>query len=286
MILAPGIHTTGAQTYHRDDLCDQPSLSASIAKILCTSSPAHAWVAHPRLNPDYEQTDDSKYDLGVVCHALLLQGEDVAVQIDAADWRTNAAKDERDAARAAGQVPLLTKDWERAQKMIAAVRSQLESFDAQPPILAAGKPEQTLIWQEDGVWCRALVDWLHDDHAAIDDLKTTSRSANPETWTRTLFGIGADVQVAFYLRGMKALTGETPEFRFVVVETSPPYALSVVSLGLAALSLAEVKIDFAVKKWRECLAADRWPGYPTQVCHAELPPWEESRFMDHEEVAA
>lgn len=282
---AVGIRTLGIATYHADP-CPEPSLSASIAKILCTSSPAHARVAHPRLNPDFQQTDDSKYDLGTVAHALLLQGEDVAVQIDAPDWRTNAAKEQRDAARAAGQVPLLTKDWDRARRMVEAVRGQLHSFDATPGLLADGKPEQTLIWQEGDIWCRALVDWLHDDYTAVDDLKTTSRSANPETWTRTLFGIGADVQTAFYLRGMKAITGEEPDFRFLVVETAPPYALSVVSLGPDCLALAEAKVEFAIKKWGECLASGSWPGYPTRVCHAEMPAYEETRWMEHEEIAA
>ena len=41
----PGIYDTSAEMYHADTLADdeRPSLSASIANILLTSSPRHAW---------------------------------------------------------------------------------------------------------------------------------------------------------------------------------------------------------------------------------------------------
>lgn len=281
LVVKPGIHAMSAESYHADP-CERPSLSASMAHILCTSSPAHAWVAHPKLNPAFERQDDAKYDVGTVAHALLLQGEDVAVVVDAPDWRTNAAKEERNAARAAGQIPLLAKHWDEVRAMVAATRQQLDKIDTAPALFADGKPEQTLVWEDDGVMCRARIDWLHDDLSAIDDYKSTKASANPEMWSRTLFGIGADVQAPFYLRGLKALRGANPEFRYVVQETYPPYALSVVSLSPDVLALADAKVDYALATWRTCLADDTWPAYPTRVCWAELPPWEETRWLERE----
>ncbi|MCR4341997.1 MAG: PD-(D/E)XK nuclease-like domain-containing protein [Gemmatimonadaceae bacterium] len=286
MTLAPGIHVITADAYHRDDVCDQPSLSASLAHILCTSSPAHARIAHPRLNPDFERHEEEKFDTGTVAHALLLQGEDVAVIVDAPDWRTNAAKEERDAARAAGQIPLLAKHWDAVRAMVAATREQLDKIEVSPALFTDGKPEQTLIWEDDGVMCRARIDWLHDDLSAIDDYKTSKASANPESWSRTLFGIGADMQVAFYLRGLAAVAGAAvagmADWRFVVQETYPPYALSVVSLSPDVLALADAKVEWAIQLWKQSLASGEWPAYPTRVCWAELPPWEEARWMERE----
>ena len=47
------IHTDiSAEAYHADP-APEPSLSSSVAKILVNLSPAHARIAHPRLNPDY-----------------------------------------------------------------------------------------------------------------------------------------------------------------------------------------------------------------------------------------
>lgn len=176
-----GIHTLSAADYHRDLIDDKrPSLSASIAHILTTSSPKHAWTAHPKLNPDWQPREEEKFDIGKAAHALLLEGEAAVRVIPFDDWRTNAAKDEREAARAEGRIPLLAKHWEGVEAMRAAAYGQLEGLDVQPTLFTDGKPEQTLVWEDNGVLCRARLDWLRTDLTAIDDLKTTSASANPE----------------------------------------------------------------------------------------------------------
>lgn len=280
------ILTMPRDLYHADPL-SRPSLSASIAHILCARSPLHAWAAHPKLNPDWEPYEDDKFSIGTVAHAMLLEGHDIAVQIDAPDWRTNAAKEARDAARAAGRVPLLAKDWDRVQTMIAAVAEQLAGVNVNPPLLADGKPEQTLVWEEpNGVLCRARLDWLRDDHKAIDDIKTTSRSADPETFSRTVFNIGADVQTVFYKRAVRAVTGVDPDFRFIVAESHPPYAVSVVSLAPSAIALAESKVEFALTTWARCLATGIWPGYGTQVAYAEAPGYAEAQWFEREDRQA
>jgi PDDEXK-like domain of unknown function (DUF3799) len=280
-----GIHDgIDSAVYHADRFGDQPSLSASIAKLLCDRSPLHAWTAHPRLNPDYEDTHERKFDIGTCAHSLLLEGgEDVEI-LDFDNYLTKAAKEARDEARAFGRTPVLRREWDEVQRMCDTARRQLARFNVHPPLLTDGKPEQTLVWQDvRGVICRARVDWLRDDLAAIDDLKTTSASANPESWPRRMLDMGGDIQTAFYMRGVRALTGLTPEWRFIVAETYPPYAVSVVAPGPASLTLAERKVEWAINKWADCLAADRWPSYPTQVCYADSPPWEEQRWMDREE---
>jgi exodeoxyribonuclease VIII len=127
---------------------------------------------------------------------------------------------------------------------------------------------------------------LRDDLACVDDLKTTSRSASPESWNRTLFSIGADVGASFYLRGLKAVTGVTARYRFVVVETSAPFALSVFELSDDVLALAHEKVEWALATWRQCLADDSWPGYPTQVCTVGLNTWEETRWFERTERTA
>lgn len=288
------VRTMKAAEYHRDLLFDRPSLTASTARTLLSQSPAHAWTNHPRLNPDYQPTVAEKFDLGTVVHSLLLEGEAAVAIVDAPDWRTADAKTARDDARENGQIPLLLHNWAAVEQMVESVKAQLGCLNVDPPLFADGLPEQTLTWETDGVACRARLDWLRDDRTAIDDLKTTSRSANPETFSRTVFSMGYDVQAAFYLRGLAAVFGAAvagmAEFRFVVCETAPPYALSVIGLSPAALELADAKVDWAVKTWRECLAADDWPAYPLRVCYADPPGWAETQWLEFEgrnqEVAA
>ncbi len=284
--LSPGIYDMPAGEYHRDP-CPEPSLSSSIAKLICLSSPAHAREAHPRLNPAAVADEAEHFDIGTAAHAVLLEGEAAVTIIDAKDWRTNAAKEARDAARATGRTPLLAKVWADVQAMVKAAREQLDRHtDGGAKMFTGGKPEQTLIWQEDDVWCRARLDWLRPDQGpftqwAIDDLKS-SGSAHPESWTRSMFNFGFDIQAAFYLRGLKNVTGEDATFLFAVIETAPPFALSVVGLGPSTMMLAEKKVLYAIETWRRCLHSGDWPGYPLRTCWTELPAWEETRWLEKE----
>src|SRR5579885_3028935 len=111
--LKPGIRPdVPAEDYHADP-APEPSLSAGIARRLISQSPLHAWTAHPRLNPDHRDEHGDRLDFGSAAHSLLLEGLDVCEVIEADSWRTNAAKDARDGARASGLIPLLRKDYER-----------------------------------------------------------------------------------------------------------------------------------------------------------------------------
>src|SRR3990167_7267404 len=157
------------------------------------------------------------------------------------------------------------------------------AHDDPPPPLAGGKPEQPLIWQEDGLWCRARLDWLHDGLRVIDDYKTTEASANPDVFARTLFTMGYDVQCAFYLRGLRALRGiANLTFRFIVQESFAPYALSVIGLCPEAQEIGQRKVEYALRLWRDCVARNVWPGYPTATCYADRPPGGGARWLGRE----
>lgn len=279
---APGVHAIDATDYHADTIADQPTLSASIAAILCAQTPAHARVAHPKLNPNIERKDETKFDFGQAAHSLLLEGLDRVHIVGADNWTTKAAREERDVARAHGMVPLLAKDGDRMRRMADAVREQLD-----PPLLVDGKPEQTLVWEEpNGVVCRARLDWLRDDMAAVFDLKTTSRSAQPRQYERALCGVGGDVQAAMYLRGLAAVTGarEWADFAWIVVETAAPFALSVIRPASDLLELGDRKARWAIRVFGECLASGEWPAYGREVVWAHAPEWEIARWLEREEL--
>ena len=261
-----------ATEYHADP-APEPSLSSSLAKTLLAKSPAHARLEHPRLNPDYVDAEEAKFDLGTAAHELLLEGETAVAVLDFPNWTTNAAKAARDEARAIGQTPLLAKDCERVEAMANAIRRQLEMFDLDPAPFTDGKPEQSLLWHDDGIWCRARFDWIRDDLTAVDDLKTTAASADPAQWARTMFGFQGDLQAAFYLRGLKKALDVEPIWRFVVVENYPPYALSVVTLSVDVLAHAAEKADRAIRTWRDCLADNHWPAHRREQGVIDLPAW-------------
>lgn len=283
--LGPGIHTIPAEDYHRDP-CPEPSLSASIAALMCNRSPRHAWTQHPRLNPEYAPKAKPAFDVGTVAHELLLRGQDICEVIDAPDRRKKETQAACMAARESGRVPLLAHEYDAVCALVERAREQFAQRNDDPPMLTDGTPEATIVWDEHGVTCRARLDWLRDDSAAIDDIKTTAGSAAPDDWARRrLFDIGADVQVAFYERGIERLTGRRPEFRFAVVETTPPHALSVVSLAPSALELARDKVQVAIETWRACLASGDWPGYPDGIAYAEAPAWHLEQWLTARQLA-
>ena len=282
--LAPGIHRMTADTYHGDP-CPAPSLSASIAHVLLSSSPAHARWQHPHLNPGGARAHRQVYDLGIAAHGLVLEARtaDDFVVVSAKDWKTKTAAMARAKAWLDGKTPVLAHQWTGINAMAVALRAQLEGHEDPPEPLRTGTAEETLIWREGDLWCRARLDWLHTDRRTIDDYKTTGASANPEVWARgPLYNLGHDLQAAFYLRGLRAITGHDATFRFVVQENFPPYATAVIGLGPQALSLATKKVLAALELWRRCLETDTWPAYPMRTCWADLPPWLEARWLERE----
>jgi len=279
----PGIYEILEARYHEDPIIE-PSLSSSIAKVMLTASPRHVQTKHPRLGgatPDQKQRQD--WDIGSAVHSILLEGKDKIVTIEHNDYRKDAAKEARDAAYADNKIPLLAKQRTEVFAMVAAAHAQLKGHEEAAGVFSAGKPEQTLVWQEGDVWLRARLDWLREGPIPIWDYKTTT-DANPDVWVRRLFDLGFDVQVGFYRRGVRALLGiENPEFRFIVQETSAPYALSVVGLTPSTIELADMKAAMAIERWRWCITNDRWPGYPRETAYIEAPPWRAAEFEEAKE---
>lgn len=292
--MKPGIYSLSSAAYHADELgCDAPCLSASIASILLRDSPKHAYAAHPLLGGGTREESET-FDLGTAAHAYILEGDESRYHIvdatylsgprkgeQVTDWTAKGAQEQRDVARAAGKIPMLPKHIENVRTMSKAVRAQLAAFTDTPAPLTNGKPEQVLVWFEPdhGVWCKSRLDWLHDDYSTIDDLKTTT-TAQPDAFTRALYGRGGDLQAAMYLRGLKAITGVDATFRYIVAENSYPFAVSVCALGPEALAHASDQVEQAIQKWAQCLKADHWPGYPTRTCYLEPPAWAIARFME------
>jgi PDDEXK-like domain of unknown function (DUF3799) len=281
----PGIYTMAEVDYHADP-CPEPSLSATICHWLCGWSPAHAFEHHPRLNPHFEPEHHERLDLGKAAHALLLEGPSAIRIVDGVeDYRTQAARALRDKIRADGRTPLLRRHWDTTLIMTSLAQAQLSLHGEGRRMFRGGQVEQVLVWEENGTWCRARIDYYRP--GAIDEYKTTHGSANPIVLARSMFatpGTGWDIQAAWYMRGIKALLGDAyAQVRFAVQECERPYALSVVSLAPSALMLAEKKVLFALETWRRCLASHTWPAYGTEVAYMTMPEWVEAQWLAREE---
>lgn len=261
-----------AEEYHADPAIE-PSLSSGIAKLLVTASPLHAWHAHPRLNPQYEEEEDGIFDRGSAAHALLLQGDDLMVECQFDDWRKKEAKQMRDAVRADGKLPLLSKHVAGVKRMVEVAKKALLDSELHTTI-EDFHAERTVIWQEGDTWKRARFDLQHRTRPLLLDYKTVE-NADPFAFQRIIVPLGYDIQGAHYSDAYKAFNprDHEPDFVFLVQEREPPFACSLVGLEPSFLDLGQQKIRHATKLWANCLKQNDWPGYSHKIAWAAPPVW-------------
>ena len=256
------------------DPCPAPSLSRSTIKTLCEWTPRHAFYSHPRLNPNLERKESARFDLGTVAHALFLEGIDKAVAIDAADWRSKKAQDERDAARSEGLIPMLVGQYADAVLMVEAAHAALYEWDGVGWKISDGDSELTYVWREEnGVWCRIRPDWISKDRHLCLDFKTTEASADPTKYNRIASDTGLDIQNAFYIRGCLMVNKIGPDFVFMVQETRAPFLCSFFRMDMMTQDMGQDKVRRSIRIWGDCLKNNDWPGYGPHTQTMEAPPW-------------
>ena len=275
--LPEGLHLNVAERDYHGDCADGVSASASILKKVYLQSPLHARYAHPKLNPDFQESPSTDAQAtGSILHALILGQPAPHRELPYDSFRTNEAKAARDAAIASGLIPILSHKLAEIYPVAEALRARLQ--DDHPEIYEALMHEDTIregtvIWREEGVLCRCRFDALPPKRYGFScDLKFTGLTAEPEKWSRTL---ASDYlfQADLYPRAVKAIRGDAIEFRFIVCETDPPFGVSVHAMGLDLMHVARERVNAALHKWDQCFKTGKWPGYPPMVCYAEAPGW-------------
>src|SRR5262249_40204802 len=148
---------------------------------------------------------------------------------------------------AAGRIPLKQSKYDDVMRLVDV----LDKMRATTGLFTSGKPEQTLIWEANGIWCRAMVDWLPDDPSEpLLGLKTTGGRARSSTWSRGCFDKGLDLQAVMYTEGAAVLReGEVTTMQFVVAETKPPFGIRRFELSPDALEIGQQRLIYASSIW-------------------------------------
>lgn len=271
----PGFHSgIRAATYHADKLHERPALSSSIAAILLRESPRKAWFAHPRLNPHYREEQDDKFDIGTVAHSILLENDTSrVVVVEANDWRTNKAKEEREAARAAGKTALLARHHADVRQMVDAATAFIaESEIAQD--WQQAESELTGLAEDNGVIVKARLDRITIDRKVIFDFKTTT-DVSPDGFSRQIVRMGYQWQESFYRRVVNLIEGEDDrKFIFLAQSVEPPYECTLHGCHPALQEIADYDIAHAINLWGECLKRKSWPSYGGRVHWAMPTSWQ------------
>lgn len=290
MRIEPGIYRDMSANDYFADPATEPSLTQSIAKIILDQSPLHAMYAHPRLMPPETDDEEEKYvkaqAIGNAAHALMIgRGKELAVaQFDS--WRSKDAKEFRDEAEAAGKTVILDHHLTIAADMVNSARAQIAAHDdARDTFAAGGYGEIVYVWEEDGLWFRTMIDWLHEGARIVDDYKTTGMSVAPYRISNLMVDAGWDIQAAMQERALNrfdpAGTGRR-RFRFIAQENWKPYALTINELPEAVMTMGRKKLDMAITIWRGCIETRRWPGYPPKINRPSYPTYKEMSWLNRE----
>lgn len=273
VITEPGIYTLPEDVYHGDPVPGGSLSSTGARAILPPSTPAH--FAYQRRTKRYKR----EWDIGTAAHAIALgTGPEIAI-LDYPNYLTKAAKDARNGARAAGQVPLLMSEYEDVMAMV----QMINRHPVAGPLFTkdTGLAEQSLFWVDEptGSWCRARLDWLkpapEGGRVIVADLKTIT-VADAASIEKSVANFGYHQQAAFYLDGVRSLgIHPDPAFVLVFVEKTAPHLVHVVQLDAYTLRLGELKNRRALETYTACTEAGRWPGYPTDITTVSLPAWAE-----------
>ncbi len=259
-VTAPGLYAgIPSEVYHGQAVADAPSISSSFARTLLNECPAYAW-ANSSLNPDYAPEPKDHFDFGTAAHLVFLEPELVAEKvavIDADSWRTKAAQEARDAARADGKLPMLRDQFQALDAMRTALHSNRIARQA----FVGGHAELSAFAKVGGVWTKARPDYLRADIGAMVDYKT-STTANPAEFARKAFSYGYHQQAAWYIDVIKAATGTTiRDFWFAVQDKNSPFLVSVSRFDDSAIQAGRVLNQRALDLFRRCVDTGEWPGY-------------------------
>ena len=289
--MKPGIYRDmDAATYFADP-CESPSLSQSLAKVILAQSLLHARAEHPRMDGLKLDDDDEapeKYvkaqAIGDAAHRIMIcRGKTLEI-IDADSFRSKEAKQARAAAVSLGMAPILQKHYGIAQEIFSRAMEQLAHHEYNNAF-CNGSGEVVLIWQEDGVWFRSMLDWLHDDLRTVDDYKTSGMSMAPHLLGLRAESAGWHIQAAFIERGLDVLDPDNAgrrTFRFIAQEQYAPYAVSAMLMDEAWLTMGRKKVNQAVSLWKSAIKSGRWPGYPARGVTPEYPGYKEKQWLGRE----
>lgn len=279
----PGFYSDVSE---RDYHGDQGSLSASGAKVLLGKRPP---------SPDSEALT-----FGTLVHVVILEphkldayavldptiiGVKVNGEPSENPTATKAWKDAVFAAKRTGLTIISPQTLAKAQAMATAVERHPEA--ARLLTAAAAHEVSAYADHPSGAIVRARFDLIGPGFIA--DVKTC-RDADPETFGKTIHGLGYHISAANYVDIARANGHAVDHFDLIAVEKEPTPG------GDYRVAVMEMHPD-AIEKGRElmALACDRWlangkridlPDYGTERHMVDLPPWAYDNDFDDIQIGS
>jgi hypothetical protein len=267
------------QDYHSQTLLDEPALSYSIAKLLITQTPMHAKYAHPLLGSKTGNKSTRAQDKGTLAHKLILgRGKDIFVMPEEfTDFRKKAVQDLALEQESLGKLVVLQSAIDECSQLVTAFGMQMKQTEYADAFYDPDCQSEIAIYWRDlyaDILMQGLIDRFNKKTPIIFDLKVTT-DASTKAFEKKINEMAYHIQNAFYRRGVNTLLPELENktrFVFLVIESSPPYALNCIELSGMFESIADLDADKSIDTWQKCLKMNVWPGYMVNALHNEAYP--------------
>jgi exodeoxyribonuclease VIII len=231
--------------------------------------------AYYRFAQDHPKEDHDAYRFGRLVHLAVLEPEkwDSSVIVsEGFDRRTKAGKAAAELFEAQSAGKEICTPAENA--IIQRITDNVYNHPSAGKLLGEiGNVEPSLFYtqKDTGVKCRARPDFiLHK--GIIVDLKT-SQSADAGTFTRDAINYRYHVQAAMYLDAARSCELKAEAFVFIAVEKKAPYLVQVFEASDEFIDAGRHEMLQNLMAYKDCVAANNWPGYSTEVETLNLPKW-------------
>lgn len=235
---------------------------------LIAQSPAHYLHA---VRAGYDETLSMR--LGTGTHAILFGTQYVV-------WSGRRGSKAWDAFESEhADKPILTQsEYEKSLAMADALKA---NPTAARLLFADTKLETRIDWEWQGRAFRSTPDAAGRTH--LVDLKCL-RSADPEKIKWQSRSMGYHVQAAVYRRALNQ-TGRhnIKECYLVVVESKPPYPVTVLRFANTALEAGDRTASQMLERVLACEASGDYPGYTRDIVELDLPITEDDLIFDNDD---
>jgi hypothetical protein len=260
----PGLLLMPAKRYHADKSIGH----SGIIKML--RSPAHLreYLDHPHL-------PTPAMAFGSAVHTFVLEQERFADEFVVAEKFDRRTKEGKEAAARfeeehQGKTLMTSEDI----ATLTLVRAAVHSHQGAAKLLRQGAAELSAFWldKNTGISCKCRPDWFNGE--VIVDLKSCV-DASSSGFSRAIATYGYDIQAAFYVDGIKAVTGMELPFKFVAVEKEAPHAVAVYRADPEIIEVGRKKYRAALQLLKWCQESGSWPAYQPggEVEMISLPRW-------------
>ena len=236
-------------------------------------------MAHYRYAPPQAETKALRF--GKLCHSgalePLLIPKHYVVMPDLAEGIRRADGTEYASPRATAEYKRRAAEFKEANAdkevvdqdtydtMMGVVDALLAHERAREYLYAPDPSEVSIVWDdpETGIRCKGRIDRLQLRASRLSDLKTTIDASQFE---RSVFRFAYHRQGAFYVDGMRVLTGEDFAFALVAVERDKPFGVRAAPLHSEALVEGRIEYRRLLRAIAQARQTGEWKGYEDPDC--------------------